>query len=70
LDKVPRAEVAACEDALLQFFHERKQDLCQRITDTGDLDEQAVEQLDTALAEFRKSYTSQQSADTEATATV
>jgi F-type H+-transporting ATPase subunit alpha len=70
LDKVPVTEVAACEEELLRFIHERKQDLWQRITDAEDLDDESVAQLDEALTEFRKSCTRRQNPHQEPTATV
>ncbi len=70
LDKVPLAEVAACEQKLLQFIHEKYQHLWQRITDTRDLDQETLAQLDEALTQFHKTCTQQPKPANEATATV
>jgi F-type H+-transporting ATPase subunit alpha len=60
LDKIPAAEVAAWEKAYLEFIHQRKQDLWQKITDTKDLDEATAAQLDEALLQFQQQYAEQQ----------
>ncbi len=61
LDKVPVNQVHAWEKAFLEFFHENKREIWQRITDTKDLDAQltgellddrGAGELDRALAEF------------------
>jgi F-type H+-transporting ATPase subunit alpha len=52
LDKIPVQDVLAWEKAFLQFIHEKKRDLWNRITETRDLDAVAEAQLQQALREF------------------
>jgi F-type H+-transporting ATPase subunit alpha len=52
LDKVPVAEVEAWERDFHRFLRETKRELWQKITDTGDLDDESAAHLDWALKEF------------------
>ena len=70
LDKVPRTEVAAWQEAFLQFFRDNKQDLWQKITDTQDLDLPTAQQIDEALAEFQETRADRKQPKQQATATV
>ncbi|HUT94566.1 MAG TPA: F0F1 ATP synthase subunit alpha [Thermoguttaceae bacterium] len=70
LDKVPRTEVAAWQEAFLQFFRDNKQDVWQKITDTQDLDLPTAQQIDEALAEFQKTRADRKQPKQQATATV
>ncbi|HID77050.1 MAG TPA: F0F1 ATP synthase subunit alpha, partial [Planctomycetaceae bacterium] len=56
LDKIPMSEVRRWEEAFLQFIHDQKPNIWQRITDTRDLDDDTAEKLDKALEEFDQVY--------------
>ena len=58
LDKIPIAEVRAWESALLEFMRTTKHTLWQKITDTKKLDDDAMAELDKAIAEFQQAYAS------------
>jgi len=57
LDRIPLDEVRAWLDGMLQFFHERKAALWQKITDTQDLDAATADQVLAAMGEYHKAYT-------------
>jgi F-type H+-transporting ATPase subunit alpha len=53
LDKVPVKEVHAWETGFLQFVHENRRDLWQKITDTRQMDNDTAAEVDKAIAEFQ-----------------
>ena len=67
LDGVPLHEVPAWEEAFLNFFHEKKRPVWQKITDTRQMDDQTAEEVDQAMAEFHNQYAGRRD---EATASV
>ena len=67
LDKIDVEEVHAWEAAFLQFIHEQKNELWQKITDSRQMDDESAEELEQAIEEFQKTYIGQKE---EATATV
>ncbi len=56
LDRIPVAEVAGWLEGMLKFVHDQKAALCQKITDTKDLDNEAAEQLLTAMNQYQDGY--------------
>ncbi|MBN1912500.1 MAG: F0F1 ATP synthase subunit alpha, partial [Pirellulales bacterium] len=52
-DKVPVEKVREWEKQFLEFIHAQKQDLWQRLTDAGRMEDDIVADLNTALAEFK-----------------
>jgi F-type H+/Na+-transporting ATPase subunit alpha len=56
LDKVPLKEVHTWEQEFLQFIHDEKKSLWQKITDSRQLDDASVAALEQAIAEFQKRY--------------
>ena len=56
LDKVPLAEVHAWEEGFLNFVHEEKKPLWQKITDTRKLDDASAAEVEQAIAEFQGRY--------------
>jgi F-type H+-transporting ATPase subunit alpha len=64
LDKVSLDEVHAWEEAFLEFMHEQKQDIWQKITDSRQMDSDTAAELDKALTEFQKTYAGQHERET------
>jgi F-type H+-transporting ATPase subunit alpha len=56
LDAVPLTEVQAWLDGMLKFFHEEKQPVWQRITDSKNLDDKTEPQVAEAMRDFQKRY--------------
>jgi len=56
LDRLEVKEVGDFEEKMLKFIHEYHNALWRKITDTGKLDDETIEQLNTALREFEQSY--------------
>ncbi len=67
LDSVAIDEVHAWETAFLKFMHEQKKDIWDKITDSGKLDDESVDELEAALKEFQGIYAADKE---ETTATV
>ena len=59
LDPIAVEEVHAWEDAFLQFIHENKQDVWQKITDTRELADETAAALEEAAREFQEIYAKQ-----------
>ena len=62
LDKIEIKQVAAWEKAFLKFIHEQKPQIHQKITETKDLDADAMAALTAAIEEFQKQFASRQPA--------
>jgi len=56
LDGIPVKEVRAWEEAFLKFIHQEKQALWQKITDTKILDDDSIQAIEQAIAEFQSHY--------------
>ena len=54
LDKIPIGEVHTWEEGFLAFIHEKKQPLWQKIADAGKLDDEAIAEMDQAIAEYQE----------------
>ena len=67
LDKIPRERVAEWEKAFLQFMHEQKSEIRQKLIDTKKLDDDTAQALEDAIAEFQKQFSGKKE---EATAKV
>jgi F-type H+-transporting ATPase subunit alpha len=52
LDKIPIKDVHAWEEGFLRFIHEQKNSLWQKITETRQLDDDAVAAVEQAIKEF------------------
>ena len=46
LDKVPVEQVRDWETAFLKFIHEQKNDIWQKITDSPQLDDETIDEID------------------------
>jgi len=60
LDKVPIEQVRDWETAFLNFIHEQKKDIWQKITDSRQLDDETIDEIDKALAEFQEIFSAGQ----------
>ncbi|NQT39191.1 MAG: F0F1 ATP synthase subunit alpha, partial [Planctomycetes bacterium] len=58
LDAVPVDQVHAWETGFLEFVHEKKQDMWQKIADSGKMEDESVAELEAALAEFAEQFES------------
>ena len=67
LDKIPRERVAEWEKAFLQFMHEQKSEIRQKLIETKKLDDDTAQALEEAIAEFQKQFSGKKE---EATAKV
>jgi len=56
LDPIPVAEVSAWMDGMLTFMRNQKQALWQKITDTKNLDDDAMSAVSAAMNEYHKQY--------------
>ncbi|MBN1393677.1 MAG: F0F1 ATP synthase subunit alpha [Pirellulales bacterium] len=56
LDKIPVAEVHAWEEGFLEFIHKEKEALWQKITDDRKLDDETIDEIDRAIAEYQERY--------------
>ncbi|MGA2034330.1 MAG: F0F1 ATP synthase subunit alpha [Thermoguttaceae bacterium] len=56
LDKIPQKEVHAWESGFLAFMREQKCDLWKQITETKQMDDAAMAQVEQAIAEFQEIY--------------
>lgn len=54
LDDIPASEVAAFEEAMLTFIHDRKNDLWQKLDETKDLTDELEAEMHAALKEFKE----------------
>jgi F-type H+/Na+-transporting ATPase subunit alpha len=54
LDKVAVTEVGGWIDGMLQFIHENRQPLWQKITDTKQLDDEAMAAVKDALSQYQR----------------
>ncbi|MBN2024239.1 MAG: F0F1 ATP synthase subunit alpha [Pirellulales bacterium] len=52
VDRVPVEQVREWEPKFLEFIHDRKHDLWQRLTDSGRMDDDTAANLDAAIGEF------------------
>jgi F-type H+-transporting ATPase subunit alpha len=55
-DKVPINQVQDAENEMLQFIHDQYPEITDKITETGQLEDETVEQLKTVLATFVEQY--------------
>ncbi|QDT21289.1 F0F1 ATP synthase subunit alpha [Gimesia chilikensis] len=55
-DKVPISQVQDAENEMLQFIHDQYPEITDKITETGQLEDETVEQLKTVLATFVEQY--------------
>jgi F-type H+-transporting ATPase subunit alpha len=58
MDKVPVDEVSAWEEQYLQFIHDRKQDLWDKLNEVKALDAEIKSAIEGAIAEFKLVYKS------------
>jgi F-type H+-transporting ATPase subunit alpha len=56
LDPIPFTEVSAWMDGMLTFTRNQKQALWQKITDTKNLDDDAMSAVSAAMSEYQKQY--------------
>ncbi|MEE8451939.1 MAG: F0F1 ATP synthase subunit alpha, partial [Thermoguttaceae bacterium] len=56
LDSVPLDQVHAWEVAFLKFIQDHKKPMWQKITDTKQLDDDSIAELEKALAEFQEIF--------------
>ncbi len=56
LDKVPIPEVAQWEKDFLSFIHREKQDLWDRIEETGDMTDETSDAITAAIEQFTSTY--------------
>jgi F-type H+/Na+-transporting ATPase subunit alpha len=56
LDKIEIKQVAAWEKAFLNFIHEQRPQIHQKITETKDLDADTMAALTTAIGDFQKQF--------------
>jgi len=64
LDRVPVEQVRQWETRFLEFIHDKKQDLWQRLTDSGRMDDEFAAELDSALLEFNALFFEEKKRDT------
>ncbi len=62
LDKVPIKDVHAWESGFLQFVREQRQALYKKLTDSNKLDDDSIKEIETAIADFQKSFAATKSA--------
>lgn len=55
-DKVPISQVPDAESEMLQFIHDQYPEITDKITETGKLEDETVEQLKTVLTSFIEQY--------------
>ena len=56
LDRIPIDRIADWEKGFLEFIHAQKQELWQKLTDAGKMEDDIVATLDEALVEFEKTF--------------
>ncbi|MBN2578252.1 MAG: F0F1 ATP synthase subunit alpha [Pirellulales bacterium] len=56
LDKIPIPEVRTWEEEYLKFIHENKKSIWQKIAETQQIDDNAIAEIEAAIAEFQKDY--------------
>lgn len=64
LDKVPLNQVRAWEEGFLKLIHERHQALWQKITDTKQLDDATIAEIEQAIGEFQATFGGKQGKST------
>jgi F-type H+-transporting ATPase subunit alpha len=62
LDKIPVSEVAAWEKQFLTFIRDQKSEIRDKIVQTKDLDDAAMNAISAAIGEFQKQYSTQREA--------
>jgi F-type H+-transporting ATPase subunit alpha len=70
LDDVPVEQVALWETEFLQFIHEQKDEIWQKIEQSGQVDEETSEAIDNSIAEFKRQYEGRRREEEKDTATV
>ena len=56
MDKIPLKEVHAWEQGFLEFNHTQKKAIWQKITDTRQMDDATMQEVDQAIGEFPKMF--------------
>ena len=69
LDDVPVEQVALWETEFLQFIHEQKDEIWKKIEQSGQVDDETTEAIDSSIAEFKRQYEGRRREEEKDTAT-